>query len=218
MKYSFLIMALMSVFTLGAQNPSNLMDSLSYSLGVLVAQNLQSQGFNEINSEEFTKAVTDVFEQNDLPIDVDKANEVVQSYFQQQQSAVGDANAQAGKVFLEQNAKRSAVSVTDSGLQYEVLTEGDGPKPAATDKVTVHYTGTLIDGTVFDSSVQRGEPASFPVNAVIPGWVEALQMMPVGSKWKLYIPSELAYGPNGAGDVIGPNATLIFEVELLEIN
>ena len=107
---------------------------------------------------------------------------------------------------------------TGSGLQYEILNEGTGDKPQITDEVTVHYTGTLIDGTVFDSSVERGEPASFPVNGVIPGWIEALQLMPTGSKWKLYIPSELAYGPRGAGRMIGPNETLIFEVELISIN
>ncbi len=127
-------------------------------------------------------------------------------------------NLQAGIDFLEENKKRDNVVALSSGLQYEILTEGKGEKPKATDKVKCHYHGTLIDGTVFDSSVQRGQPAVFGVNQVIKGWVEALQLMPVGSKWRLYIPSELAYGQQGAGDIIKPNSTLIFDVELLEIN
>jgi len=125
---------------------------------------------------------------------------------------------QQGKEYLAGNAKREGVVTLDSGLQYEILTEGKGEKPAAEDSVTVHYKGTLIDGIVFDSSIARGEPAVFPVNRVIPGWVEALQLMPVGSKWRLFIPPELAYGERGAGADIGPNATLIFDVELLKIN
>jgi FKBP-type peptidyl-prolyl cis-trans isomerase FklB len=130
---------------------------------------------------------------------------------------MNDANLEEGQAFLSENAQRSEVITTESGLQYEVLVLGDGPKPAATDFVKVHYHGTLLDGTVFDSSVDRGEPAEFPVNGVISGWVEALQLMSVGSKYKLFIPSGLAYGERGAGAQIGPNSTLIFEVELLEI-
>ena len=136
---------------------------------------------------------------------------VTQSYL----TVTSDRNT--GKKFLEENAKKAGVNVTDSGLQYEILTEGNGNKPSATDKVRVHYTGTLPDGTVFDSSVARGAPAEFPVNGVIRGWVEALQMMPVGSKWKLTIPHELAYGERGAGASIPPFSTLVFEVELLDI-
>ena len=122
-----------------------------------------------------------------------------------------------GQAFLARNAQREEVITTASGLQYEVLAAGDGPSPAATDLVTVHYTGTLIDGTVFDSSVERGQPAEFPANRLIPGWVEALQLMRVGDKWMLYIPSDLAYGERGAGGAIGPNQTLIFEIELLGV-
>ncbi|KLU17742.1 peptidylprolyl isomerase, partial [Proteus mirabilis] len=125
--------------------------------------------------------------------------------------------ADAGKVFLEENVKNEGVQVTESGLQYKVLTAGEGAIPARTDHVRVHYTGRLIDGTVFDSSVQRGQPAEFPVNGVIAGWIEALTLMPVGSKWELYIPYQLAYGERGAGAAIPPFATLVFEVELLEI-
>jgi FKBP-type peptidyl-prolyl cis-trans isomerase len=131
--------------------------------------------------------------------------------------STAEANKQAGEAFLAKNKKRAEVNTTESGLQYEIINEGQGVSPTASDMVTVHYTGTLIDGTVFDSSVERGEPATFGVNQVIPGWVEALQMMKKGAKWRLYIPSNLAYGEQGAGDVIGPNATLIFDVELLDI-
>lgn len=127
------------------------------------------------------------------------------------------SNAEDGKKFLEENKKREGVKVTESGLQYEVLKEGKGAKPAASDRVSVHYHGTLLDGTVFDSSVDRGEPTTFGVGEVIPGWVEGLQLMPVGSKWKLFIPAALAYGERGAGGAIGPNSTLVFEVELLGI-
>jgi FKBP-type peptidyl-prolyl cis-trans isomerase len=128
---------------------------------------------------------------------------------------VADANAKEGEAFLTENGAKEGVTTTESGLQYKVITEGTGPKPDATDRVTVHYRGTLIDGTEFDSSFGRGEPATFGVNQVIKGWTEALQLMPEGSKWELYIPSELAYGPGGAPPEIGPNSTLIFEVELL---
>ena len=137
-----------------------------------------------------------------------------------QQSAplsAADANAKAGQEFLAENGKRAEVNTTPSGLQYEILTEGTGAQPKADDQVVVHYTGKLIDGTVFDSSVDRGEPATFGVTQVIPGWVEALQMMKAGSTWRLYIPSDLAYGPRGAGGVIGPNETLIFDVTLLDV-
>ena len=130
---------------------------------------------------------------------------------------MADVNEAAGKQFLEENGKRVEVKTTASGLQYEVITEGDGEMPTAQDQVEVHYTGKLIDGTVFDSSVERGVPATFGVTQVIPGWVEALQLMKAGSKWRLFIPSQLAYGPQGAGGVIGPNATLIFDVELLKV-
>lgn len=130
---------------------------------------------------------------------------------------MADVNEAAGKKFLEENGKRVEVKTTASGLQYEVIKEGDGEQPTAQDQVEVHYTGKLIDGTVFDSSVERGMPATFGVTQVIPGWVEALQLMKAGSKWRLFIPSQLAYGPQGAGGVIGPNATLIFDVELLKV-
>ena len=128
-----------------------------------------------------------------------------------------EANSEAGKTFLAENAKREEIITTSSGLQYEVLVKGEGDSPKVTDEVTVHYHGTLIDGTVFDSSVERGQPATFPVNGVIPGWVEALQLMKPGAKYKLFIPSDLAYGERGAGQMIGPNSTLVFEVELISV-
>ena len=154
----------------------------------------------------------------------DEAKKVIREYFealeskrQESEAAAAKVNEEAGKSYLEENGKRAEVVTTPSGLQYEVLEEGNGAQPSAGDQVKVHYTGRLIDGTVFDSSVERGEPATFGVTQVIPGWVEALQLMKAGSKWRLHIPSNLAYGPQGAGGIIGPNSTLIFDVELLEV-
>ena len=194
------------------------MDSLSYSLGVLLGQNLQSQGFENIDEPSLTKGIHDMLAGNEPKVSMEEANTIIQQYMQKKQEAKFESNIAEGKAFLEANAQREEVTILPSGLQYEVLKEGNGSKPSATDKVTVHYHGMLIDGTVFDSSIERGQPATFGVNQVIKGWTEALQMMPEGSKWKLYIPSDLAYGPRGAGPKIGPYATLIFEVELLKVN
>jgi len=150
-------------------------------------------------------------------ISEEDANALVQKFFAEAGDRESQANLEEGNKFLEENKGREGITVTESGLQYEVLTEGTGAKPTAADQVRVHYHGTLIDGTVFDSSVDRGEPAVFGVGQVIPGWTEALQLMPIGSKWKVYLPSNIAYGERGAGGDIGPNSALIFEVELLEI-
>ena len=203
---------------------NNQLDRLSYALGMSMGNNFKSSGIEKIVSSDFADGVAAVYEGATPKMSYDEAKAVIQSFFSQlqekQNAAIAEmarVNAEAGKAFLEENAKRSEVKTTASGLQYEVIAEGDGNKPSANNTVKVHYTGSLIDGTVFDSSVQRGEPAVFGVTQVIPGWVEALQMMTVGSKWRLFIPSELAYGANGAGNIIGPNATLIFEVELLGI-
>ncbi|MGM9847705.1 MAG: FKBP-type peptidyl-prolyl cis-trans isomerase [Muribaculaceae bacterium] len=203
---------------------NNQFDRLSYALGMSMGNNFKSSGIEKIVSSDFADGVAAVYEGAAPKMSYDEAKAVIQSFFSQLQEKQNAAmaemarvNAEAGKAFLAENAKRSEVKTTASGLQYEVIAEGDGNKPAANNTVKVHYTGSLIDGTVFDSSVQRGEPAVFGVTQVIPGWVEALQMMTVGSKWRLFIPSELAYGANGAGNIIGPNATLIFEVELLGI-
>ena len=199
-------------------------DRISYALGLSMGNNFRASGIETINVADFADGVAAVFSGKDLKMTYDEAKEEIRKYFtamQERQQAeaakVGEQNRKLGEAYLADNAKRPGIVTTASGLQYEVLTQGDGPVPAATDRVKVHYTGRLIDGTVFDSSVERGEPATFGVTQVIPGWVEALQLMPVGSKWRLHIPSALAYGPNGAGGVIGPDATLIFDVELLEI-
>lgn len=194
------------------------MDSLSYSLGVLVAQNLRQQGFDQVNAAQLAEGIADVMGNKPLKVDANNAGRIVQSYAQAQQAKKHEKNIAEGNAFLEANGKRKEVTTLPSGLQYEVLKAGNGPKPTASQSVTVHYHGTLIDGTVFDSSVERGQPATFGVTQVIQGWVEALQLMPEGSKWKLFIPYNLAYGERGAGGKIGPYATLIFEVELLKIN
>lgn len=191
----------------------------SYGIGLQIGQQL-SDSQMDISVEAVAKGIFDALNRNQPVLDI---NDLMQSVQQLQQQAAEAQQAQfkaieeAGKAFIAENAKKDGVIVTDSGLQYEIITEGNGAKPSETDRVRVHYTGTLSDGTVFDSSVARGQPAEFPVNGVIRGWVEALQMMPIGSKWKLTIPHELAYGEHGAGASIPPFATLVFEVELLDI-
>jgi len=194
------------------------MDSVSYSLGISVANNLKNSGFESIETDAMSSAFNDVFSGKEERITEEDANLLIQEYFLALSEKKSQEATAEGSSFLVENAKKEGVITTSSGLQYEIITNGTGATPTETDQVTVHYHGTLIDGTVFDSSVDRGQPATFPVNGVIPGWVEALQLMNVGSKYKLYIPSDLAYGERGAGGSIGPNATLIFEVELLSIN
>lgn len=193
------------------------MDKISYALGISMASNLKSTGINNLNLNEFQKGVSDIMEGKKPSMDMEEAQMLLSQYFSKLQQEADAKNKEMGEKFLAENKKREGIITTASGLQYEILTEGNGPKPKATDTVSCHYEGRLIDGTVFDSSIRRGQPAQFPVNGVIAGWVEALQMMPVGSKWRLYIPSDLAYGAHGAGDIIGPNATLIFDVEVLQI-
>ena len=193
------------------------MNKISYALGMNLAQNLKASGIETVEYAEFTKGLEAAFEGKDTQMSAEEANQTLQDFFGALQAKQAEGAIQAGKDFLAENAKKEGVVTLESGLQYEILTEGSGAKPAATDQVECHYHGTLTDGTVFDSSVERGEPAVFPVNGVIQGWVEALQLMPVGSKWRLAIPSDLAYGERGAGNHIGPHTTLIFEVELLAI-
>ncbi len=193
------------------------MDKLSYALGMSMASNLMNSGLREIDVDSFVKAFTEIMNNKTPSISHQEANQILQDYFSKQQDEMLNKNLETGNAFLEENSKKENVTILPSGLQYEILTEGSGVKPKATDKVKCHYHGTLIDGTVFDSSVQRGQPAVFGVNQVIKGWVEALQLMTVGSKWRLFIPSNLAYGENGAGNSIEPNTALIFEVELLGI-
>lgn len=198
-------------------------DRISYALGLSMGNNFKASGIKEINVQDFADGVAAVYSGLAPRMSYDEAKAEIQRFFgemqkeQEEQAArMADVNAKAGREFLLENGKRVEVKTTESGLQYEVLTEGKGAKPTASDKVTVHYTGKLIDGTVFDSSVERGEPATFGVTQVIPGWVEALQLMSEGAKYRLYIPSQLAYGPQGAGP-IGPNQTLIFDVELIKV-
>lgn len=192
-------------------------DSVSYGIGSTIGRNLQKDGLDSISVDLLAKGIKDVFEGKAESITAEQAQAVISAYIQDKQMKQQSANTEKGKKFLEENSKKQGVVTLPSGLQYMIIKEGTGPKPTAADKVSTHYHGTLIDGKVFDSSVERGQPVSFPVNGVIPGWTEALQLMPVGSKWKLFIPSDLAYGERGAGGDIGPNETLIFEVELLSI-
>ena len=200
------------------------MDKLSYALGMSMGHNFKGTGIKTLNSADFAAGVASVYDGVKPEMTFDEAKRIVNEYFakleaemQAEAAKQGEVNRKNGEAFLTENAKREGIKVTESGLQYEVLESGKGDSPKASDNVEVHYTGKLIDGTVFDSSVERGVPASFGVTQVIPGWVEPLQLMHEGDKWRLYIPSDLAYGPNGAGGVIGPNMTLIFDVELLRV-
>lgn len=201
------------------------LDRISYALGLSMGNNFRSSGIEKIDVKDFADGVAAVFSGETPKMTYDEAKAEIQKFFtemeqrQREQAAEqGKINQQAGEAFLKENGVREGVHTTASGLQYEVIEEGTGASPKPTDDVTVHYTGKLIDGTVFDSSVERGAPATFGVTQVIPGWVEALQLMKEGAKWRLFIPSQLAYGPNGAGGVIGPNSTLIFDVELIKVN
>ena len=193
------------------------MEKVSYALGLSLGNNLLGSGVNALDYAQLAQGIQDVMEQNKPKMTYEEAQTVINDFFQTLQAKAGGQAQSEGIAFLEENSKRAGIVTLASGLQYEILTEGAGATPTASDNVKVHYHGTLIDGKVFDSSVNRGEPATFGVTQVISGWVEALQLMPVGSKWKLYIPSELAYGAQGAGQAIAPHTALIFEVELLSI-
>ena len=200
-------------------------ERLSYALGLSMGNNFRSSGIESIQVQDFADGVAAVFYGEEPKMSYNEAKATIQEFFTELQkkqeaaaAAMADVNAKAGQEFLDANGKRVEVKTMPSGLQYEILEAGEGESPKAGDTVKVHYTGKLIDGTVFDSSVDRGEPATFGVTQVIPGWVEALQLMKPGAKWRLFIPSQLAYGPQGAGGIIGPNQTLIFDVELIEVN
>ncbi|WP_221390381.1 FKBP-type peptidyl-prolyl cis-trans isomerase [Dyadobacter sp. NIV53] len=202
----------------------NEMDSLSAAIGVSFSNSLSSQGISNINSEILTKTINTSLKGGKTTFSAEEANKFIGNYFQKimgEKQKIDEKNGavvrEEGEKFLEENKKKTGVVTTESGLQYEIIKAGDGPKPTATDKVKTHYHGTLINGTIFDSSVDRGEPIEFPVNGVIKGWTEALQLMPVGSKWKLFIPYQLAYGERAAGPQIPAYSALVFEVELLEI-
>lgn len=198
-------------------NESNRLDKISYALGMNMGNSFRSSGIKELDIQEFAQAIDDVLKGNDLKLSYDEAKEVMNVFFTRLQEEKLMINKKAGEEFLRINKERPGIKTTDSGIQYEILKEGNGKKPRATDQVKVHYEGKLIDGQIFDSSVKRGEPTTFGLNQVIPGWTEALQLMPVGSKYRIFIPSELAYGERGAGEMIEPNSTLVFDVELLDI-
>lgn len=200
------------------------MDNVSYALGLTIGQQLLGMGGKELNIDDFAAAIKDVLAGRDPLVKPAEAQSLVQAFFAEQEAKQQAAMAEKGKAarvegeaFLAENAKKEGIVTLPSGLQYEVITSGTGRKPKATDKVKCHYEGTLIDGTVFDSSYRRGEPAVFPLNGVIKGWTEGLQLMSEGAKYRFYIPFALAYGANGAGASIPPYAALIFDVELLEV-
>lgn len=200
------------------------MDKVSYALGLGIGQQLAQMGASDLNIDDFADAIKDVINGNELKVTHKDAQTIVQEYFRQQEERINAIRAEQGKAakaegekFLAENGKKEGVVTLKSGLQYEVLKEGNGKKPKATDQVKCHYEGTLINGQVFDSSYKRNEPAVFPLNQVIPGWTEGLQLMQEGAKYRFYIPYILAYGESGAGGSIPPFATLIFDVELLEV-
>ena len=192
------------------------MDNLSYALGLSMGGNFIASGMKQINVDDFADGLRAVFEGAEKKMSFEQAKQIVTEFFTEMEKASATDNERLGREFLDNNAKQEGVVVTKSGLQYLVVKQGQGPKPKANDVVTVHYTGKLIDGTVFDSSVERGEPAIFALGQVIPGWTEALQLMPEGSAWRLFIPAKLAYGERGTGP-IQPNSTLIFDVQLLKV-
>jgi FKBP-type peptidyl-prolyl cis-trans isomerase FklB len=203
---------------------ANANDSLSYGIGMNIAQSFKQQGLNNVNTAAVARGLNDALKGSATQLTQDQAMAVMNAFMQKQYAAkqaesskAAEGNKKIGMAFLAENKTKPGVVTTESGLQYSVEKEGTGAKPTPNDKVKVHYTGKLIDGKVFDSSVERGQPAEFGVTQVIKGWTEALQLMTVGSKYKLYIPSDLAYGDRGAGADIGPGATLVFDVELLDI-
>ncbi|WP_343667487.1 FKBP-type peptidyl-prolyl cis-trans isomerase [Chitinophaga sp.] len=191
-------------------------DTISYGIGQDIGNTLKTQGLDSLNLNVLKHAIEDALRDTTL-VEKEIANMSISNYLQQIKAEKMQKNKEAGEKFLAENKTKPGVVTLPSGLQYQILKEGNGPKPTAADKVKTHYHGTLIDGTVFDSSVERGKPISFPVGGVIKGWTEALQLMPVGSKWRLFIPADLAYGDRQAGPKIGPNSALIFDVELLDI-
>ena len=200
------------------------MDKLSYALGIGIGSQLAGMGAKELNIDDFAQAIKDVISGSELKVDNAEAQTLVQNFFQEQEAKQQAAAAEAGKAakaageaFLAENGKKNGVVTLPSGLQYQVLKEGNGKKPSATDQVVCHYEGTLIDGTVFDSSYQRNQPATFGLNQVIPGWTEGVQLMQEGAKYRFFIPYNLAYGERGAGAQIPPFAALVFDVELIEV-
>lgn len=194
------------------------MDKLSYAWGLAMGKQLQAMGVKEVKAEDFKEGVKVAFDGGKPEISLEEAQKLINDYLQDLQKKAEAMAREEGERFLKENGAKEGVKTTASGLQYVVEKEGEGAQPGAEDEVTVHYTGKLLDGTVFDSSVNRGEPATFPLNRVIPGWTEGVQLMKEGAKYMFFIPSDLAYGPNGVPNVIPPHSTLIFEVELIKVN
>ena len=205
------------VFSQKKAKLNNEIDSVSYALAVSLATKIKSEGVNNINTKVFNQAFESVIDDKELQIDAAKADDILKDFFTKKTEMTAQNNLEEGKKFLEENGKQKGVITLESGLQYTVIEEGTGNIPTLTDQVKTHYKGTLISGKVFDSSYDRGEPITFPVTGVIKGWTEALLLMKEGAKWKLFIPSDLAYGSRGAGGVIPPNTTLIFDIELISI-
>lgn len=193
------------------------MDKLSYAWGLAMGNQLKGMGMKTLTVEDFKDAVKTVYEGGEPAMNIEEAQKLIQDYLGELQRKAEETARAAGKKFLDENRKNAGVKETASGLQYVVEKEGSGAQPAAEDEVTVHYTGRLLDGTVFDSSVNRGEPATFPLNRVIPGWTEGVQLMKEGAKYTFFIPSDLAYGPQGIPGAIPPHSTLIFDVELIKV-
>ena len=193
------------------------MEKVSYALGLNIGNNLLGNGIREFNIEEFVKAIKHVMTGEKTEISYDESKKILDTFFRDLDKKYNEKNIQVGKEFLAKNKEQDGVIELESGLQYKIITSGNGKTPSITNRVKCHYTGMLINGNVFDSSVQRGKPAEFNVKQVIAGWTEALQLMKEGDKWRLFIPSNLAYGAQGAGNVIPPYATLIFDVELIEV-
>ncbi len=193
------------------------MDQLSYAWGIAIGKQLRGMGLTDLKYDDFDRALKASFEDLPTEMEAQEAQKIITEYLEELSRKAAEAAQSVGKKFLEENGKKENVITTASGLQYEVEKEGTGAQPTAEDEVTVHYTGKLLDGTVFDSSVSRGEPATFPLNRVIPGWTEGVQLMKEGGKYRFYIPSDLAYGPNGIQGAIPPHATLIFDVELIKV-
>lgn len=236
-KYGFLILALVFAGSVHAQkskrnkkskkteepvkmelNMNDTITKVSYALGLNIVTNLKQQGLDTLDQAAFAQGIKEAIAGDSTLLTDEEANQALQMYFASLQEEKTKMSSKEGELFLANNAKREGVTVTASGLQYEVITKGEGAKPLATDQVTVHYKGTLIDGKVFDSSYDRGQPATFGLNQVIPGWTEGVQLMSVGSKYRFFIPYQLAYGERGAGEDIPAYAALIFEVELIKIN
>lgn len=222
------IFALSLPFSSGAQDQKltlkNELDTVAYGIGLSIAGSLKMQGVADINTNVLHAAIKDALSGGKTVFTQEESHQYLMSYFSRKEDSIrlaeeakAEPNRIAGESFLAENKKRTGVVTTESGLQYEILKAGEGAKPALNERVKVHYHGTLIDGSVFDSSVERGEPIDLSVSGVIQGWTEALQLMPAGSKWKLFIPYQLAYGDRGAGPKISPKSALVFEVELLEI-